>query len=541
MKFLSFVRQESTLPLRRVLTMAAIAGLSNALILAIINAAAEHSSGDGAPFRLLAMFVVCLVLYYLTQYYNLTTSHERIEGILDRVRVRLTRKVREADLLPLEHIGRARVFASLNKEMETISQLAGPVVIAFQAAILLVFTLLYIAWLSVTAFVVFCAGMSIACFVYYINSKKLNEQLHEALNQENSLFDVITHMLDGFKEIKLNSAQGDALFTQAQELSHGVAQIKTLTQTDMAKRFIFSQSTWYVLLALTVFLVPIFSPTYSAVVIKVTAAILFVIGPMTTLVSVVPLAASAEAAVENVYRLEKLLDDAASGEPGDEEAQVADEFSTIEFSDVRFRFSDNADDSGFEVGPLNVTLAAGETVFVYGGNGSGKSTFLNLLTTLYRPDAGQITVDGKVLGRRNYASYRKLISAVFSDYHLFDCPMGAQGADPETVNSLFQLLEIENKVRLENGRFSTTDLSTGQRKRLALLICLLEDKPIFVLDEWAAEQDPDFRKKFYRELLPRFKQMGKTIIAVSHDEQYFDVADRILRMDYGRFVDTEPT
>ena len=541
MKFLSFVRQESTAPLRRILIMAAIAGLSNALILAIINAAAEHSSGDGAPFRLLAMFIVCLVLYNLTQYYNLTTSHSRIEATLDRVRVRLTRKVREADLLPLERIGRARVFASLNKEMETISQLGGPVVIAFQAAVLMVFTLLYIAWLSMTAFVVFCVGMTIACLVYYVNSKKLNEQLHEALNRENALFEVLTHMLDGFKEMKLNTARGDELFARAEALSESVADIKTRTQTDMAKRFIFSQSTWYVLLALIVFLVPIFSTTYSEVVIKVTTAILFVIGPMTTLVSVVPLAASAEAAVENVYRLEESLDSAASGEPDDADTVRISDFSEIEFSDVRFGFSEKPDVSTFEVGPLNVKLRAGEMVFVYGGNGSGKSTFLNLLTTLYHPRAGSIKVDGKVLGRHNYAGYRKLISAIFSDYHLFDRPYVAQDVDPDTVDELFRLLEIEDKVRLENGRFTTTDLSTGQRKRLALLVCLLEDKPVFVLDEWAAEQDPEFRKKFYCELLPRFKQQGKTIIAVTHDEQYFDVADRVLRMDFGRFVDTELT
>jgi len=125
-------------------------------------------------------------------------------------------------------------------------------------------------------------------------------------------------------------------------------------------------------------------------------------------------------------------------------------------------------------------------------------------------------------------------SAIFIDFHLFDRFYGIQnGIDPKKVNDLLKLMKLDHKVTVQNNQFSTTDLSTGQRKRLAMIIAIMEDKPIYVFDERAADQSPGFRDYFYYQLLPSLKQKGKTVIAVTHDQQYFDIADRILEMDYG--------
>ncbi|ETR66800.1 MAG: hypothetical protein OMM_05479 [Candidatus Magnetoglobus multicellularis str. Araruama] len=173
----------------------------------------------------------------------------------------------------------------------------------------------------------------------------------------------------------------------------------------------------------------------------------------------------------------------------------------------------------------------GEIVFMIGGNGSGKSTFLKVLTGLYLPFSGHITING---APAQIDEQRNLFSAIFTDFHLFDRFYGIQnGIDPKKVNDLLKLMKLDHKVSVKNNQFSTTDLSTGQRKRLAMIIAIMEDKPIYVFDEWAADQSPEFRDYFYYQLLPALKQKGKTVIAVTHDQQYFDIADRILELDYG--------
>src|SRR5580698_1368962 len=146
-------------------------------------------------------------------------------------------------------------------------------------------------------------------------------------------------------------------------------------------------------------------------------------------------------------------------------------------------------------------------------------------------------IDGRDVTPDVAQAYRNLFSALFSDYHLFHKLYGLTVPPPEETASLLRLLEIDDKVRLEDGRFSTLDLSGGQRKRLALFVCLLEHKPVYVFDEFAADQDPTFRRKFYEELLPRLKGQGATIIAVTHDDQYFDHCDRRVHMVEGRFVE----
>jgi putative ATP-binding cassette transporter len=189
------------------------------------------------------------------------------------------------------------------------------------------------------------------------------------------------------------------------------------------------------------------------------------------------------------------------------------------------------------VGPIDLTIRAHEITFITGGNGSGKSTFLKLLTGLYQPTSGVIKVDKVPIDETNREIYRNMISTVFSDYHLFKRLYGLRNIDHQEINELLREMELEEKTGLVDNEFETLELSNGQKKRLALLVSLLEDRPIFVFDEWAADQDPGFRRKFYKELLQKLKEKGKTIIAVTHDDRYFDVADRLLKMEEGKVTE----
>jgi putative ATP-binding cassette transporter len=204
---------------------------------------------------------------------------------------------------------------------------------------------------------------------------------------------------------------------------------------------------------------------------------------------------------------------------------------------VTYQYPSQDNESGFVVGPIDLEVRRGEVVFITGGNGSGKSTLLKLLTGLYLPTSGNLMVNNTPIGPENITGYRNLIAAVFSDDHLFQKLYGIPDVDEAVADSLFQLLEIEGKTSIVNRAFSKITLSGGQRKRLALMAVLLENRPIYVFDEWAADQDPHFREKFYRIILPQIQEAGRTVIAVTHDEKYFDVPElrvRRVHMEEGR-------
>jgi putative ATP-binding cassette transporter len=283
-----------------------------------------------------------------------------------------------------------------------------------------------------------------------------------------------------------------------------------------------------------VFVVPKLSPTYSAQVVKITTAVLFLVGPISGLVGTLPNLAAADAAVENIGALEARLDQSL--------ARTFDRFTPltsfreIELENVVFHYDDPKFGNTFTVGPINLTIRAGETIFVAGGNGSGKSTFIKLLTALYYPQQGIIRVDGRVLTAETYESYRSLFATVFTDYHLFERLYGLYDVPDEEIARELDFIEMSGKTRVVNYEFETMELSGGQRKRLALLVALLENRPIYIFDEMAADQDPAFRRKFYTEILPLLRTQGRTVIAVTHDDKYFGEADRLLKMDEGRFV-----
>jgi putative ATP-binding cassette transporter len=242
--------------------------------------------------------------------------------------------------------------------------------------------------------------------------------------------------------------------------------------------------------------------------------------------------------VDNLQRLETTLDEGLANSTASEAALLVDlsSFKTIRFDGICFTYRDPDGNSTFQVGPIDGEVRRGEILLLVGGNGSGKTTFLKLFAALYRPAQGAIRVDDEEIGPANVQSYRNLFSAIFSDFHLFDKLHGLRDAVPERINELLRLMEISHKTAYEGGRFTNIHLSTGQRKRLALVVSYLEDKSVYIFDEVAADQDPQFRRYFYETMLAELKRAGKTIVVVSHDDRYFHVADRVLQMDYGKLT-----
>jgi putative pyoverdin transport system ATP-binding/permease protein len=538
MSFFQLVRREMQGSLDRLAVMSGLGGVSNAAILAAINSGAQAAGNGEFGLSSAALFVIALLLFIKTQHYILIATTVEIEAIIHKVRVRLMDQVRHSELLPLDAIGRAEIVAAITKETGTLTQATNMLAFAGQGVVLVFFVAIYIAYLSLLAFALSVAIVCLAGLIFHMKSHQVAAGTREAADWDNRLYDRLMDLLDGFKEVRLNRSRSDDLFDDIVEVSRTAANIKIRTQSESYKQLVFSQSSMYLLLATVVFVVPVFSDTKGSSILQVTTALMFIVGVCMGIVQTIPLLQAANVAADNIERLElRLRAIAAAAQPALPEPRKR--FEKIEVRNVVFSYVDAASEAIFKVGPINFTLRSGELVFITGGNGSGKSTFLKLLSGLYEPDSGEIMLDGVRVDDSNRDVYRSLIAAIFVDYHLFRRLYGMAEPDAAQVDRLLRQMRLADKTRLANREFSTLDLSGGQRKRLALIVSLLEKRPILLLDEWTADQDPDFRRKFYDELLPELQQAGGTVVVITHDERYLDelkLPALRLRMDEGRFV-----
>jgi putative pyoverdin transport system ATP-binding/permease protein len=535
----AFLQRETHALDRKLLILTATSGIANAMNLAVINAAVDALKTGGPSWRIFVGFGLSIALFVYSLRYILYESTRITEAAICSVRLRLADKIRRSDLLALESIGAADIHSRISRDTAAIAQAARPLFAAAQGAIMVVCIMAYIALVSPVAMLLCLILIAAGAAKFFRDRATYDQGLQEASNQEDELFESLDGLLKGFKELRINKLKSDDVFEEFQSTVTRVREVRSRVNFLFSNNIIFIEMFFVLLLGAVAFILPVIATSFSGTAAKIVAAILFFFGPLTNVVVMIPLLSHVNVTVENLRRLEATLDDALAKSTGYEASPQVDmsSFHAIRFEGVSFTYRDPEGNATFQAGPIEGEVRRGEILFLVGGNGSGKTTFLKLFTALYWPAEGTIRVDDVAIGPANIQSYRNLFSAIFSDFHLFDKLHGLSDAAPERINALLRLMEISDKTAFCNGRFTNTHLSTGQRKRLALIVSYLEDKPVYVFDEVAADQDPHFRRYFYETLLPELKNTGKTVVVVSHDDRYFHVGDRVLEMDYGKLSD----
>jgi putative ATP-binding cassette transporter len=370
---------------------------------------------------------------------------------------------------------------------------------------------------------------------YFLVINTMSQKVASLRKYNEHYYKYVDDVIKGFKGFKLSSHRREKLMNN--HLSPNRENAKIL---DFNINYVFlsinliSQYGLYFVIGAILFLLPEIGLLKREDVISYVVILLFVSGPINNLIN-----------MQNVYtrlkvannRIKKFLTDFDSTD-----AMVTiqntnqEEFSSLRFEKIRFEYENDAAEKTFALGPVNLSIEKGEMIFIIGGNGSGKSTFINILTGLYQPTAGELIINEQQYVRGKTTT-QNLIAAVFTDNHIF-----SKNYDKYTLENnkeyrdLLRIMELDKVIQDDKEDSARRPFSKGQGKRMSLIFALLEDKPILVLDEWAADQDPHFRKYFYENLLPKLKQEGKTIIAVTHDDAYFKYADRILKFDYGEIV-----
>lgn len=477
------------------------------------------------------VFVSILVYTYLLNVIFQKKLNKFSFNMLYENEKKIFKQILSVPLLKLEQYGSQR-FYTVVEDLRTFSLLPYTVTHTINSLLMLILCLIYMFTLSLVSALIVVSLIVMVGACYFIVMNAMSKRVNQLREYNDGYYKSVDDVIRGFKELKVSFLRRDNLLNKFIVPNRDEAM-----NLDFSINYVFlsinliSQYGLYFVVSVILFVLPALDLLSREDVISYVVIILFISGPINNIINLQQLYTRffvANTRISNFIKDFEVIEETAP------KNETLNDFESLNFSDVEFTYPSKDEDSSFQLGPISLNIQKGETIFIVGGNGSGKSTFINLLTGLYKPTEGKIIIDDKSDRGENI---QDLIAAVFTDNHLF-----SKNYDDYTLENnkdyveLLKTMEMDRIITDDKDSSIRRKFSKGQSKRMSLIFNLLEKKPVMVLDEWAADQDPHFRKYFYEFLLPKFKEEGKTIIAVTHDDAYFHLADRIIKFDYGNIV-----
>ena len=508
-----------------------ISGACSASLIALINTAIADASRERLLAGFIGLAIAALATSLISQFLLSKLSFDAIY----RMRLRLSGAILACPLRHLEELGANKILATLTEDTDAIAGTVAIVPFLCIDVSVIIGCLVYLCWLSGQVFLITITFLAIAIICVQSLLKKAFQGIERSREEQDRLFKHFRTITDGIKELKLNARRRHAFMRE--ELEASAAASRDYNISSMAifgLSFGVGQLLFFSIIGLLIFGLPQWNLIDTKILSAYVLVCIYLLDPLQRVLEMLPGLSRGSVALDKLRMLGLSLADRA--EPMAKRVESSSSFDRLELIGVTYTYRNHQEES-FTLGPIDFAFSPGELIFIVGGNGSGKSTLVKAIAGLYIPETGEIRLDGQIVTDRDRESYRQLFSTVFADFYLFERFLGLQS--PELiiqVQKYLQQLQLERKVHLQGDRLSTIELSQGQRKRLALLTAYLEDRPIYIFDEWAADQDPFFREIFYKQLLPELKNRGKTVLAISHDDRYFHLSDRILKLDYGKLV-----
>ena len=471
-------------------------------------------------------FIAVLLLFFISAIAaNISLTNFGHKFIYE-LRYQSVKQILDTPNSVINEIGKAKIIASLNNDIKTITFAFMSATGFIQSLVFIVCASIYLCVIAPKIFIFLSVWIGATLFINTLFMKKIHLYFKYSRVQDDALQKHYDDIVEGHRELSLNRVRASVCFDELNFT--GDKKRQNMVKADIYHSLSDNFTNIMLLgsVGLCVFLCVAFDWASLQTALSISLTILFLRGSFMSMVGSIPAALSAKVSLEKIMSLN--LNKFKEGFKFDD--SLSDNWQNIKLKDINFNYTHGK----FSLKDVNLEIKRGEITFIIGKNGSGKSTLINLLCGLIRPSSGEIYLDSTKIDERNLQSYQAKISAIFADFYLFSQTLSHNGfASQSEIDELLALLEIDKKVSVIDNKLSTTQLSTGQRKRLSLLIAILEHRSILILDEWAADQDPLFKRKFYKEILPFLQNKGISIIAVSHDDSYFDVATRIILVKDG--------
>jgi putative pyoverdin transport system ATP-binding/permease protein len=513
-------------------------GVSSAGLIAVINYILQNL--DRISIGIVASFIGLCLLLMISSAISWLLLSQLSQDVIYNLRLDLSARILACPLSQLETLGAPKLLAALTEDVNTIAGSSIAISGMGVNVSLVVGCFAYLFWLSVPVFFLFVGLITLGIFSYQSIANRGRAGFKIARVEQDVLFGHFQTVTQGIKELKLHRQRRNAFYQE--DLKASAGKVRHHWMQGMRSFAIaggYGLGLFFIPLGILLLVLPRFISIPQEVLTSYTLTFLYVVTPMRAILNTLPQLSQANIALEKIESLGLSLAAQITEPNFPIGSNFDDNWTSLELVDINHAYRGEKEEHQFSLDNINLKFKPGELVFIIGGNGSGKSTLIKLITGLYNPDRGQILLNSISVQDDNREWYRQQFSVVFYDFYLFERLLGIEANQETEIQNYLNLLEIEHKVTVKDGNLSTTNLSQGQRKRLALLTAYLEDRPIYVFDEWASDQDPVFKEIFYKKLLPQLKSRGKTVIAVSHDDRYFTECDRLIKLDYGRIIEDQ--
>lgn len=523
--------------------LSVINGLTSALIIFTINESfnrhLEYSK------ELLVYFIFALAFFV----YSIKLVQGRMIVITNEIayekRISMIDKIINSSYQTIEKVGSSRIYSGLNNDIGAVAKIPD-IIIGFVSNILtLVFCLAYLLSNSLAAFIASLSVIAINGFISFLTSRVASKYWEKNRDIQDIYFGQMSDLVYGFKELVLSKLRKKDFCKDIKIYSRLSTELSKEAAVKFLNFGLYNTLMYNIIFGIVVFAFPLFIIGISVNDLRETLFMVFyLIGPFGAIMGSIPGITQVSVNLKRINKLINDLDEVSTEINKEEIIEKAFLINTqkhilLKLENITYSYVTNAEDidneNEFTLGPIDIELKTGEITYITGGNGSGKSTLGKLITGLYSPKEGRILINN------NFATISELnnsFSAVYSDFYLFKKLYGVDmDIYKDEINELLKIMNLDKKVEIDdNGIFKSLNLSTGQKKRLAYIACCLDDKPFILFDEWAAEQDPEFRQFFYLELLPKLKEKGKGVIVISHDDRYFNLADKLIKLEQGEIT-----
>lgn len=515
-----------------IVSMSLISGCSYTFVTFIVNTVLAFE--NKANVYMIYYFFASLMLYVITLKFVKMQLITVTNNYIYSKRMEIVEKLLKAQYENIEKMGKENIYTCINNDTETVSSSIGIIVSGMTSMVIIICCLIYLALADIKILLLSAIASCFIFLIIMVISKSSKEHWEQCRSSQNAFFKHIEDLLYGLKELHLKSEKRRDFNKDLGESCIAYKNIRTRAELVFAYIAFANEILAFSFIAGLIFVLPSAFPQFQLSTIREFIIIFIMLkGHYDIVLNAIPKLSQVKVSWRRINQLiydVSILKTNVDKENIDRNKDIE---ISIQLSGVEYGYK-NDENNSFTVGPIDCEFKSGEITFITGGNGSGKSTLAKLITGLYVPDKGKILVNGQKASMRELSEY---FSAIFSDYYLFSKLYGInQEQKSDEMNRYLNLLKIDSKISVKNGEFSTIRLSTGQRKRLALLLSYLEDSPVYLFDEWAADQDPEFRKYFYLTLLPQMRAKGKCIIAITHDDRYFSSADKVIKMEMGNIV-----
>lgn len=527
---ISLIRGETKGTVVSVIFLSIFSGIGNAIIIFVIN----YSIGldNRERLNIILYLVIGIFMYICGQKVVRNELISLSNELICNKRNLLVNRYLNSSYEKIEQIGFERFHTTLSNDTEVVSNFVNVLVSSATSFVTILCCFIYLYILNKYALLLAVGVVLFISSIYFAFGQYANKLNESARNLQNVFIGFVNDLLYGIKDLLMCNKKNHEFELDMKNVSEAYRDKRVEGANIYANLFILGELLFTLAIAVVAFGFPFIIQNMGSVELSgYIFVLLYLTGPINTLLDGIPNILSINISRK---RIRCMLEELGQVQKRFLKIQINKKVISLELCDVEFTYGNDSENE-FKIGPINTTIESGEIIFITGGNGSGKSTFAKLITGLYQPSNGTIKLNGTKIQEKQLSEY---YSVVFSDFHLFTRLYGIDCVNKfAEIKKYLHMLQLEDKVKVVDGKFTTIDLSTGQKKRLALLVSLLEDKQIYLFDEWAADQDPTFRKYFYEEILPDLKYQGKCVIAITHDDRYFNLADRHFKFEFGNMFE----